>query len=635
MRPSLALAFVAAMSVVAALALRPAAVPAVDAQSAPPARAPVPLAAPNAPEPSPAAPAPAHGAYREACNWRAGRQLAYRVSSDSTAPLMLPGRESTFVDARLAARLRLRILRVEGEEAVAVGRFDEVRAQLAGVAADELTDPFLVTLGPDCRLRRFARGVDVPRDAARNVQGLVWSALFSTAPGRLVAQDGLGTFAAEMAPRPDGRLERTVRAYSRLWGSTSTDVPATGLSVITLGDGPWFERLETRTTLTVDGARTASHTQLYRAVAEALELPVREDAFVWEDLLGAVVRERVVRPNNKYDAARRERVRPQTLEVAMTAFAERCASEGGAQDTWPDLSAWFEVHPDGVAKAVAQLHAGEVPPDAIAWLYTALGKARVPQARDALLAIRRDATEPPMDRVRATFNLLDRDDVGVPLARELSSEGTASLQDLEHKENFLRGESLLALGMMAGLRADPAIEAVARETLTTIVRSAPPDSQIMRSALKAIGNTGDPTLLAEAAPAMSADGYHTRRAAAHVFRRMPPKDSEAVALAWLRREHNPFVKRELYTQIRRQHFDAQVPPSAELTRQALADLPQTQAPIDRKDLIRFLALSTLIRSPELRAALVAQAKLERQRDTGILNVFTEILTPAEVTEVLQ
>ena len=161
-----------------------------------------------------------------------------------------------------------------------------------------------------------------------------------------------------------------------------------------------------------------------------------------------------------------------------------------------------------------------------------------------------------MDRVRATFNLLDRPDVGVALAKELADEATRNLSKLEHKENFLRGESLLALGMMSGLRGEPQLEAVTREAMTKVLTTAHVDSQVSRSALKAVGNTGDLSLLPLIMPAAGAADFHTRIAAAHAFRHMPPRESEGAALAWLRSESHPFVKRQLYITIRRQYFDA-------------------------------------------------------------------------------
>lgn len=598
----------------------------------PPALRPAPTADVSAP-PVASAPAPLVAAH-EACDWRAGRQLAYRVSTEGSAALQLPSGKRADVDAELTALLRLRLLRVQDGVAVAVGQLSELKSRVAGLAAAELGAPFLIELDAGCRLRRFAGGVQVPRAHARDQQALLWSALFAATPGPLSGQDGLGEFTAEMTARADGQLERVVRTYDALWGTTALDVPATGRTVIKLGRGPWFDTLQARTQLTVDGVPTTSRTTFDRTAAPALEVAAELADFVWEELLGATVHERAVRPDNAYDAARRARVAALSYEQALTTFAARCAQESSA-DAWRDLSAWFEVHPEGVRTAVEQLRARDVPPQAVAWLYTALGKARVPQAREALLAIRRDTTEPPMDRVRATFNLLDREDVGVPLARELGAEGAVSMAELDHEASFLRGEALLALGMMAGLRADPAIDAVARDTLRSILTTAPRDAQVARSALKAVGNLGDATLLPAAQRFMEAPNFHSRRAAAHVFRRMAPRDAEAAALAWLAREENPFVKRELYVQLRRQHFDAQARVSAALTRQAMADLRVTKAPIDRKTIIRFLSRSVLVDTPELRRFLVEQATLERQRDSGILNVFTEILTPAEVSEVLR
>lgn len=156
-----------------------------------------------------------------------------------------------------------------------------------------------------------------------------------------------------------------------------------------------------------------------------------------------------------------------------------------------------------------------------------------------------------------------------------------------------------------------------------------------RTALAAVGNTGDPTLLAAATPATQQPDFQTRMAAAAVFRRMPIADSEPMALEWLARETHPFVKRRLYEVLRLQYFDAQVPASEALTRQAMKDLPETKNPIARKTMIRFIAGGVLKNDPAFREFLKAQARYEHLHDTGVLNEFTEVLTPAEVWEVLK
>ncbi|MDP1830394.1 MAG: hypothetical protein Q8L48_44445 [Archangium sp.] len=597
-----------------------------------------PVSVTASPAPLAAMPTDATAGARTGCVVAPGQQLAFKLSSSSTTSSEVPGvpADSPALAATLTGVLRVRGVRASDDGSVLVGQLTDLELRAAGVAARELSPPFLVELARDCRLLRFARQRDLPRDAARNQQALVWGTFFTLTPGPLGLEDALGQFNATFSRVKDGtRIERHVQAYESLWQSSALDVPANGLMSVELGAGPWFESIQSRTALTLAEGPVSASLELTRVdPSPLLAVEVNEGDFLWEDLLPrTAARRHAERPFNKYDVERRGRVSGQTPDEALEQFYRRSVSAVGIQETWPDLSAWFEVHPEGIQLAVERLHARRIPAVAIAPLYTAIGKARVTEGREALLAIRRDLTEPPMDRVRATFNLLDRPDVGVSFARELAQEALGNTGPLEHKQNFLRGENLLALGMMAGLRGEPELETVARETFAQLLTGANVDSQVAHSALKALGNLGDVATLPLITPASASGDFHTRVAAAHAFRRMDPKASEAAALAWLQRESHPFVRRQLYITIRRQYFDAQVAPSAAMTRQAQEDLARTRSPIDRKTIIRFLAKSALIQDPAFRGYLVAQAR--RERDTGILNAFTDILTPAEVSEVLR
>ena len=52
-------------------------------------------------------------------------------------------------------------------------------------------------------------------------------------------------------------------------------------------------------------------------------------------------------------------------------------------------------------------------------------------------------------------------------------------------------------------------------------------------------------------------------------------------------------------------------------------------------MIRFLGKSALVKDPAVRTQLVVAAKREHAKGTEALNEFVDILTPAEVKEVLR
>ncbi|MCU0698776.1 MAG: hypothetical protein MUC96_19920 [Myxococcaceae bacterium] len=354
--------------------------------------------------------------------------------------------------------------------------------------------------------------------------------------------------------------------------------------------------------------------------SEVLPASTATEAFEWQP-----------RPVTTFDVARRARVAPLTVRQALDAFYAR-ANGAGIQDTWPDLSAYFEVHPEAMAVAHAERRARKMPINAIVPFSIALGKTRVPDARALLLAVVRDVSETPMDRTRAMFALVDRDDVGVDFAEELSRMATASAAG--HAEVFLKGEAMLALSMMAGLkRKDAALHDVsARAVQALLATGAPNDSRI---AMKAIGNMADPALLPLAVPVSRHADPYVRQEAAYAFRRLNPVHSEALVVGWLATEKHPFVKARLYQIAQLQHFDLHTGASEALTRQALKDLPSFSSGVDRRTVIRLVAQSSVRQAAWVRDALVAQARFEHQRNTGYLNEFTDVLTPAEMWKVLR
>ena len=337
------------------------------------------------------------------------------------------------------------------------------------------------------------------------------------------------------------------------------------------------------------------------------------------------------RPVTKFDVARRARVEKLTVRQALDGFYAQ-SKQVGLQDKWPDLSAYFEVHPTAMKVAYDELHAGQMEINAIVPFYIALGKARVPEARELLLSIVRDVKDTPMDRTRAIFGLVDREDVGVELAQELAT--MATVEASTHKAKFLKGEAMLGLSMMAGIkRKQPDLHDVSAKTVRTLLSTGDVDDT--RIAMKSIGNMADSMLLPLAIPVTKNADPFVRMEAAYAFRRLNPKHSEALVLGWLATEKHPFVKAKIYQIAQLQHFDLHTGASEALTRQAIKDLPTFSSGVDRRTVVRLLKQSSVKDQPWVREALVAQARVEHKKNTGYLDEFAEVLTPAEMWKVIR
>ncbi len=580
---------------------------------------------------------------RTECRFEQNAQFAYELHAHGTTPVSItPGAAAVEASFDLRSRLEFEVLTAGADQAVLLGKFTSIQQR---GSSQKLERPFLIEVGTDCQVLRFARASAAELADARNQQSLLWDGqwrLVSSATP-FSAEDGLGIARGEFERQTvDGSLvsTRTLAGYDTLWQGLEPFAAVTGSQRVTVGKGPWFENLENRRDVTSSAGSSSSSTLTLSSVAPAGDVfradERRTEGYTWEDLLpGIAVEAHAQRPVTHVERRRQEAAYPLTIDQALSNFTALVDQGGPLHERWPDLSAYFEVHPESVAAAVDRLRNDQLGTDeAHVSFYIALGNARVVEARDALLAIKRDQGAPPMHRVRAMFSLLDRSDVGVDFAQELATDSQALSSASTRGDRFLPGESLLALSTMGGLRGEVAIKRVVVETLQRML-SRPLHPSSARLALKAVGNLGDPELIALAEPLTRAERVETRVAAASIFRRMPTRAVLDAEVAWLARESHPFVKAKLYDVIRSQHFDAQVPAEEMLVRQALLDLPKLKSPLARKHVIRMLAASAVANQPNVRAALVVQARWEYVHETGALNEFTSVLTEAEAREVMR
>ena len=311
---------------------------------------------------------------------------------------------------------------------------------------------------------------------------------------------------------------------------------------------------------------------------------------------------------------------------------ERVKQGVGFAQAWPPLTTWLEARPEGAAEVVSRLQEGTVLPEATAGVYVALGRARTDEAREALLGILGDTLAPAFERTRAAFALVDRDDVGPPLARELQTHSQALVDGPTRDERFFAREALLALGALAGQQQNPEITAIASDAVREALRRGH-NPVTLRPALGALANVGEPALLQDAAPFAAHPDARIREEAAIVVRRMAPDKTLDFVKAWLDRETDGQVKRELYAVLERQHVDARVAPAPSLVQRAVADLRAQPSLLTRKAIVLLLGKAGP-GTPEVRAALVAQARIELREHTGLYDTLAGLLTPEELQEVV-
>jgi hypothetical protein len=330
----------------------------------------------------------------------------------------------------------------------------------------------------------------------------------------------------------------------------------------------------------------------------------------------------------------RDAVRGLTLDQALASFVGGVQSGKNFSETWPELKVYLEARPEMAGETMRRLRANQVPEEAEAAAFLAMGKALTPEAREALLKTMRDPSAEVIDRSRSVFALVDRPDVGAPLARELAGSAMAISSGGSRSERIFARESALAVGMMAGLRGDtePEIKTVALTAVPQLL-AVGSTATLLSPAFGTIANIGDPSMLSLVQPYTESADPGIRAVAARSIRRMSPQETGAFAAGWLGRETDASVKRELYGTIAKQAYDAQQPVTAGVVQRAIVDLQSKPGLLTRKAIIKILGQQASV-DPVAKTALMNQIAFETKENSGLYAVIAGYLSTDDISKAV-
>ncbi len=590
----------------------------------------------------------ANDGARGPCDFDVSDELRYELSIQSQAFVQgdrMGSSGNVAVNRKLQTKLALEAMSVNEHGAVMLARFTNVRVDGADAKLDE---PFLLRVKA-CRIEAFARHKSTLAANARTVQGLAYELGFADVPPgdarTMEGDDSAGHYRATFASADDGTITRQIDAYTTLWdGSTLPAAPGVGIrpsestSTISLDDGKWFSAIERHEVLSgVAAADTDQKLSVKRAELddEALaEADRYQHNYVWENLLPRVAFRRATREVTKRDLEARKVVQNDKLEDQIAEFVVRSQTLPNFAETWPPLATYLEARPEMTRPLAHALRTGKVPEDGRAGGWLAIGNARTEEAKQVLLDVMRDPTALAINRTRAMFAMVDRDDVGAALTQEMATQALAVTRATSKEEQFFARESALAMGMMAGLRGEtePEILKVALSTVPTLLSSQKTASDL-HPVFGSIANIGHPSMLALTQAYTRDADAKVRAGAALVFRRLSPIASNHFVAEWLSRETDPTVKREIYTTLWKQSHDARMALGNAVLDRAIADLSTQPAIIERRAIIKLLgeAASTY---PPAREALSAQAPIEAKERTGLYTVIAQFLSADDLSRGL-
>ncbi len=572
------------------------------------------------------------------CALREGERVGFDMRVRTTGKLQgdaLGAKGVTMpLDQELALELHARVLSSDIDGAVLLTRAAHVEPAAYGAT---IGAPFLLRLASSCELVGFARHGETSAESGRAAQALAYELnLRYAAPGNESSHEAdasVGHYRARYrASEHDGKvkLEQTARSYARIWTDPGKSVtPSLSTMTAMLGAGPWLAQLSRREVLSGVGANDTDTT----VEVSRIESPEHalagadsnQSAYIWQNLLPRVQFPRSPRRVTKRDLAAREAVKNQPIEEALAGHVVRSRTVENFAEIWPPLTTYLEARPEQTQTVVAALRNGTIPPEGLASGWVAIGQARTPEALDALLGVMRDPSAAAVNRTRAMFGLVDRDDIDPTLASELASNALNLPNASNDEERLFARESALAMGMMGNLQEErkPELHAAAVAAIPKLL-AAPRNADDLHPVFGAIANLGAASTLSLVEPYTRDKNPKVREGAAQSFRRMRAPDYSPMLANWLAREDDLAVRRELYATLAKQVHDRQESPGAQVLDQAIRDLKAHPGVITRRALVKVLGVGAKTYEPA-RQALMVQAKKEAELRSGLYAVITQYL----------
>lgn len=484
--------------------------------------------------------------------------------------------------------------------------------------ASNLAHPFAFRMDASGRMSgfRFARGT---RPEARDfLKGLVLG-LEVVLPGRAIRQwqareaDNIGEYVAAYelqgdVPASGGaeleilkkKLSYPVTRASReginpVLDSAQTMVLESGARCVVSEKGPWLRSLSETQRL----AQDAGGRQIYgsRTTREARLLTGRDAAARFPDTFAAFSAELnsgkyLVEALNATDAALNRMAEGLDLLQALAKYKALSGSEAFADRQLADafLVNYMRLHPESVQDLVAVLNADterrEYTDQQQLDLWLLITEAGTFAAQKALVGAVEDPASTELTRFRALAYASDFTYPDEATVRTLYETYQAIAPgETEEPLRERKAMSLLAFGAL-GYRdkQNDQVKPYIREKLVEALADAA-DAREQRTALRAIGNCGDPGVLGVVEPYLSSPDTAVRADACQALRRMDSPEAERALVRRLEVETSPYVRDRAIEALAYMVESGGGPEGLQWAREALFE---TRDPDERVALVKLL-----------------------------------------------
>lgn len=402
-----------------------------------------------------------------------------------------------------------------------------VAARLVPVAGEKQAldsgRTFLMRVRSDCTIADFARAREATVAGAYVQQALLSTLGFSASAGDHEVIDGFGESKVRFG-RDGERVRAEVLRYTKSYARGSGMLPVeTALSIVAssreveVSPHAWFARSEgvTEVAMSVQGTpsarlRHAHNARLLRAQGWRSGASALDTSWVWGRVL-----DRAPASTQPSWQVRQELVGVKA-GVALSQVAEMMRTRSrGLMGYSGYLRDWIRANPEQLAALKAWLLQPSTKETAQlrSVLFMALGQANTPESRALLMAIMTDGQHSKGDTSSAGLALVRAH----PVPEGYLDALVAGSKDLER-----HGTMTSLLGMVASEQAEqnPEVAAAARAEIRKLLQSAE-DTRGRRQAIVAVGNTGDPSMMADLKPYLSGEDAELRELAVRSLRRMP------------------------------------------------------------------------------------------------------------------
>jgi len=540
------------------------------------------------------------------CRLAVGDTLGFKLHTSSSASGVTAQGTLT-----LDAMMWWKVLEAKGSGWVVAGSLQDVR--MTGGSSDSqpagaipLGDPFVFSIGKDCRFHELSFLPATEAQTRRQLEGLLRSTefVFSSRPQWNWVHrqsDLLGSYDASYSLYPGDvspisvskQRNRYVSMHmpalgSRLGGTPNTEVLSSEAVAVVDDQGQWLRALQERAELKITlGDKTLSQVSTLLSVARTVEgSPPPQLASVdvsrfRKDFADAPLSTSELPPPPDPQLA------AQSLNSVLQTFKNGISqSNDGAFRSAKLLASYLSVHPEAIATLLEQMRSGVIDPKLHSLLFLALERTGTLAAEKALGSAMADRGMTTQNRMRAAAALQDIPRPSLGTAKTLLDQARqqGSAEDVQVSRS-----ALLALGALSHRTLDrqPDVAALARSEFRSHLQAAQNPEEV-RTALSAIGNSGDPTMIDALGNYNRDASEQVRASAAEAYRRMDRAAMEPPLRDWLGKEDSGSVRTAIASSlVERLHEDRQAA-SAETVAIAATRLAAESDPRARAALIELL-----------------------------------------------